>query len=140
MKNREIFLWTITIALIGGIIFYISINKNQTTLDVKSFNTSASATTTKTNTVKKVTTSTKATSSPTIPTYSLSDLSKHNNQTSCWTAVNGKIYDITSFISTHPAGISKILKGCGVDGTNMYGRVGAHDVSRLTNAFVGNLQ
>lgn len=130
MRNREIYLWTIIIALIGGIILYISLNNNQTTINVKN---TYQATTTD-NTIQK------NTQNSTIKSYTASDLSKHNNQTSCWTSINGKIYDITGFLTSHPAGLSKILKGCGIDATNMYGRVGAHDVSRLSNTFVGNLK
>ena len=76
----------------------------------------------------------------TTPSYTLAEVSQHNNETSCWTVIDGKIYDITSYIYSHPAGVNKILQGCGVDATRMYGRVGAHDVARLANVFVGNLK
>jgi len=131
MKNKEIIFWTVVIAFIGGIVLFVSLNKNQNTLDVKNTenvtnNTSATPTQTK--------------PSPTPTQYLLSDVSKHSNQTSCWTIVDGTIYDITNFISSHPAGVQKILRGCGVDATSMYGRVGAHDVSRLTSFIVGTVK
>ncbi len=137
MKNREITLWTIIIALIGGIVLYISINKNETTLISKTDSTTNTSTTaqpfakTKQTLPKPVST---------IPSFTLSELSQHKNIASCWTVINGKIYDITPFLSSHPAGVSAIMKGCGIDATVIFGRVGAHDISLLTNAFVGNLK
>jgi cytochrome b involved in lipid metabolism len=128
MKNKEIIFWTIMIALIGGMVLFVLLNKNQTSIDIKNVTKQVApeVTVTKQNNIETV--------------YTMSDVSKHDNQSSCWTIINGKIYDITSFISSHPAGVNKILQGCGVDATNMYGRVGVHDISRLTNAFVGNLK
>ena len=134
MKNKEIVFWTAIIALIGMIILFILLDKNRlqnadnTSISVNNTPLSAS----NTSIVSK--TSNTASSAK---SYSLLDVSKHNNQTSCWTIVNGKIYDITSFISSHPAGVGKILKGCGIDATSLYGRVGAHDISKLTDYIVG---
>jgi cytochrome b involved in lipid metabolism len=33
--------------------------------------------------------------------------------------IEGKVYDVTSFIPTHPGG-DEILKGCGKDATSMF--------------------
>jgi cytochrome b involved in lipid metabolism len=143
MKNKEIVFLTTVVALIGGGVLYVSINKNQTTMVVKNTNTTnqISPKTTTSNTKNTASKTTTITPKPnTIPSYTLSEVSTHNNQTSCWTVVDGKIYDITDFISSHPAGVSKIMRGCGVDATNMYNNVGAHDISKLSNSFVGNLK
>jgi cytochrome b involved in lipid metabolism len=78
--------------------------------------------------------------STTTKNLSLNDIAQHNNQGSCWTAIDGKVYDITNFISSHPAGVDKIMKGCGVDATTMFNRVGAHNISKLSNVFVGLLK
>lgn len=51
--------------------------------------------------------------------YSSEDLSKHSDLESCWLAINGKIYDVTNFISDHPGG-KAILAGCGKDATAMF--------------------
>ncbi len=145
MKNREIILWTINIALIGAIILYFVINSNSTQNTSK---VTVKNQPTKSLPTKKVSISTNTNTNiapknntiSTTPSYSLAEVSQHNNETSCWTVVSGKIYDITSYIYSHPAGVDRILQGCGVDATRMYGRVGAHDVSRLSNVFVGNLK
>jgi len=140
LKNKDIIVWTIILTLIGGIILFISLNKNQTTLDVKSAASKQSATSAVADIVKNPVINIIVPSKVVTKSYSASDVSLHNSQNSCWTIISGKIYDITDYISYHPAGVRQILRGCGVDATNMFGRVGAHDVSRLSNNFVGNLK
>ena len=142
MKNREVILWTVIIALIGGGVLFFSLNvNNPSTKDIRNINVSANIQTKQisnsdsSNNPKSVTTNIELPQS-----YSLTDVSKHNNRASCWTIINGNIYDITSFISSHPAGVQKILQGCGIDATRVYGRVGAHDVSKLSNFIVGSLK
>lgn len=51
--------------------------------------------------------------------YSLTDIAKHKDATSCWTAVRGGVYDLTTFIPNHPGG-KKILAVCGIDGTSAF--------------------
>ena len=70
MKNREIILWTVIIALVGAIILYFAINGNSS------------------QNIPKITNKNKATI-PTILSYTLADVSKHNNETSCWTIIDG---------------------------------------------------
>lgn len=47
-------------------------------------------------------------------------VAKHNSTESCWVALYGYVYDVTSFLSTHPAGPSAILALAGVDATAEY--------------------
>jgi cytochrome b involved in lipid metabolism len=49
--------------------------------------------------------------------YTMADVAQHTSKTSCWTAINGSVYDITSYIPRHPGGERNTLKLCGVDGT-----------------------
>lgn len=49
--------------------------------------------------------------------YTLKEVAKHNSSASCYTVVNNNVYDVTSFITKHPGGSSKILRICGKDGT-----------------------
>jgi len=46
-----------------------------------------------------------------------SDLPNHNNQNDCWLAINGKVYDVTDYIYSHPGGAGEIIKYCGQDAT-----------------------
>lgn len=41
----------------------------------------------------------------------------HNSSTSCWTVVNGSVYDLTKWINNHPGGEGAILSLCGKDGS-----------------------
>ncbi len=52
--------------------------------------------------------------------YSLAEVGTHNSQSSCWTAINGNVYDVTSWISRHPGGSEAILSLCGIDGTTAF--------------------
>ncbi len=67
-------------------------------------------------TPKPTTTTTTTTSSG----ITLTTIAKHNNRSSCWSAVNGNVYDLTSWIPNHPGGEQAILSMCGVDGSNGY--------------------
>ena len=57
--------------------------------------------------------------------YTLADVAQHPNETSCWSAINGSVYDLTSWIRQHPGGADKILSICGKDGTAAF--VDQHD-------------
>ena len=80
------------------------------------------------------------TPTPTPSGYTLADVSIHGGRGSCWTAINGQVYDITSYINQHPGG-SAILRGCGVDGTHLFNGVGAHrgTIGQLSSYIIGNL-
>ncbi len=47
----------------------------------------------------------------------MSQVAVHNSRTSCWVAINGDVYDLTSWIPKHPGGEQAILQLCGTDGT-----------------------
>ncbi len=51
---------------------------------------------------------------------SLAEIAKHNSATSCYAAVNGSVYDLTSWISDHPGGSQAILGLCGTDGSSAF--------------------
>jgi len=57
-----------------------------------------------------------STSSSAAPSgYTLADVAKHADANSCWSAVNGKVYDLTKWINQHPGGANRILAMCGKD-------------------------
>ncbi len=41
----------------------------------------------------------------------------HNGRASCWSSINGNVYDLTSWIPQHPGGEQAILQLCGTDGS-----------------------
>lgn len=86
---------------------------------------------------------------PTEPTtntayFTLADIAKHNNPSDCWMAVDGNVFDVTAYIKAglHPGG-ETILKGCGLDASEMFANVKKHgDKARgmLDSYFIGKLQ
>ena len=60
------------------------------------------------------------TPTPTIAGYTMSQVKANNSAKSCWTIVDGFVYNLTSWISSHPGGAGAILFLCGTDGTNAF--------------------
>lgn len=52
---------------------------------------------------------------PTV--YSMADVQQHASAASCWSAIDGNVYDLTKWVNRHPGGAARILSLCGVDGT-----------------------
>jgi cytochrome b involved in lipid metabolism len=46
--------------------------------------------------------------------YTMEEVAKHKKADDCWTVWQGKVYDITSYIKSHPGG-KKIMAGAGKD-------------------------
>lgn len=64
---------------------------------------------------------------PTVPTTSpktltMSDVQAANTPAKCWTAINGKVYDVTAWEKKHPGGEPAILKLCGIDGSSLFNK------------------
>lgn len=49
--------------------------------------------------------------------YSMAEVSVHNNRADCWTAIGGNVYDVTLWIAKHPGGSDAIISLCGIDGS-----------------------
>jgi cytochrome b involved in lipid metabolism len=78
----------------------------------------------------------------TAKTYTMSDVSKHNNQNDCWTTVNGKVYEVTKWISEHPGGAKAIISMCGIDGSALFNdQYGGErrPANELANFVIGDL-
>ena len=60
------------------------------------------------------------TPTPTIAGYTMAQVRANNSARSCWTAIDGVVYDLTRWISSHPGGAGAILFLCGTDGTNAF--------------------
>ena len=44
----------------------------------------------------------------------------NNTAQSCWTVVDGYVYNLTNWINSHPGGSGVILFLCGTDGTSSF--------------------
>ena len=51
--------------------------------------------------------------------FTWAEIIKHDNRNDCWAVINGKVYDLTRFISLHPGG-DMILDGAGGECTPMW--------------------
>ena len=50
------------------------------------------------------------------------EVAVHNTRSSCWVVIQGKAYDVTSFIDSHPGGGAAILNYAGKVGSRMHDR------------------
>jgi Cytochrome b5-like Heme/Steroid binding domain len=48
------------------------------------------------------------------------EVAQHTDTESCWSVINGGVYDLTSYIPRHPGGKSEILAICGKDGSRLF--------------------
>lgn len=69
------------------------------------------------------------------------EVSKHNSQKSCWVIYRGGVYDVTSFLHTHPGGEEILLKNAGCDISEAFDEIGHSEQAReiLQKYFIGNL-
>ena len=52
--------------------------------------------------------------------YTMTQVRANNTARSCWSAIDGFVYDLTRWINSHPGGSGAILFLCGTDGTNAF--------------------
>ena len=76
-----------------------------------------------------------------VKTFTLGEVKKHNKKNDAWTIIEKKVYDITSWIPTHPGG-DVILKAIGKDGTRLFKSVNHPSFVKenvLPKYYIGNL-
>jgi cytochrome b involved in lipid metabolism len=74
--------------------------------------------------------------------YTMEQVKANNTATKCWSAIDGKVYDLTNWISSHPGGAGAITSLCGTDGTSSFrGQHGGsgQPQSRLSGYLLGPL-
>ena len=74
--------------------------------------------------------------------YTMEQVKANNTATKCWSAIDGKVYDLTNWISSHPGGAGAITSLCGTDGTASFkGQHGGsgQPQSRLSGYLLGPL-
>ena len=57
---------------------------------------------------------------PTPAGYTMAQIKANNTAKSCWSAIDGYVYDLTNWINSHPGGSGAILFLCGIDGSNAF--------------------
>ncbi|CAG8551332.1 16789_t:CDS:2, partial [Acaulospora colombiana] len=58
-----------------------------------------------------------------VKTYSLEQVSKHNNENDCWIVIDKKVYNATNFLRKHPGGKAAILINAGTDVTEEFNAI-----------------
>ena len=72
----------------------------------------------------------------------MADVRANATPAKCWSAIDGNVYDLTRWISSHPGGASPIRFLCGIDGTNAFKAQHANQSSpmaRLSSYLLGPL-
>lgn len=59
----------------------------------------------------------KPTPTSTVKSFSMAQVKDHASASSCWSAVDGKVYDLSKWIGRHPGGRARIIAMCGKDGS-----------------------
>ncbi|KAF7316697.1 Cytoplasm protein [Mycena chlorophos] len=52
-------------------------------------------------------------------------LKQHRSKTDAWTAINGKVYNITAYLPFHPGGERELMRVAGRDGTELFAKTHA---------------
>ncbi|XP_056016450.1 cytochrome b5 reductase 4-like isoform X3 [Ostrea edulis] len=70
------------------------------------------------------------------------ELAKHNHRNDAWIALRGKVYNITPYMEYHPGGEEELMRGAGIDGTQLFDEVHkwVNYESMLEKCFVGKLK
>jgi cytochrome b involved in lipid metabolism len=72
----------------------------------------------------------------------MEQVKKNNTARSCWSVINGNVYNLTNWISSHPGGDDEIIRLCGIDGTKVFSNQHRGDTqaeSRLSGFLLGKL-
>lgn len=112
----------IGLAVIGGAFYAVfgSTLKNLSGGATVGTVTESSSGTTTTSGKKAVVGTKESTSTPAASGYTMAEVQKHNSATSCWSDINGSVYDLTDWVDNHPGGKAAILMICGKDGSPLF--------------------
>ncbi|WRX13352.1 Cytochrome b5-like heme/steroid binding domain - like 5 [Theobroma cacao] len=50
--------------------------------------------------------------------FTMQEASQHNSKEDCWVVIDGKVYDVTSYLDEHPGGDDVVLASTGKDATD----------------------
>ena len=80
---------------------------------------------------------------PTKVGYTMTQVRTHDSASSCWSVIDGSVYNLTKWINSHPGGAAVIVGLCGRDGTSSFNsRHGGQSSpkSTLTSYLLGPLE
>ena len=108
-------LMIVSFALVGAALFYFSkqdISSNVEVSILTSNNTIAQSDGLETNAEGALT---------------VNEVKKHNSLASCWSIINGTVYDLTEYAPRHAGGAEEIALICGKDGSSLFESVHGGD-------------
>ena len=130
--------WAVVVAIgAAGLVIY---NQNKTSVPVAVPTTSVKPTDTPSIAPSSSISQPAATPAPTSVTLNTSEVTKHNSESDCWMIINNKVYDVTSYISSHPDGTRSITGYCGKEATSAFGGHSSYANQLLVQYFVGDLR
>ncbi|KAI0104698.1 FMN-dependent dehydrogenase-domain-containing protein [Nemania sp. FL0031] len=69
------------------------------------------------------------------------EIASHRSTSSCWIVVDGKAYDVTSYLNEHPGGAAILLKQAGTDATSEFRKIHSTDILKYLpkDAYLGTI-
>ncbi|KAL0408753.1 UNVERIFIED_CONTAM: cytochrome isoform A [Sesamum radiatum] len=73
--------------------------------------------------------------------YTMEEASEHNTKDDCWVVIDGKVYDVSSYLDEHPGGDDVLLRATGKDATDEFEDAGHSKTARelMEQYCIGNL-
>ncbi|KAI8539393.1 hypothetical protein RHMOL_Rhmol09G0179700 [Rhododendron molle] len=62
--------------------------------------------------------------------YSMEEASQHNTNGDCWVVIDGKVYDVSTYLDEHPGGDDVIIAATGKDATDDFEDAGHSKTAR----------
>ncbi|KAJ8548035.1 hypothetical protein K7X08_021271 [Anisodus acutangulus] len=71
----------------------------------------------------------------------MEETSQHNTKDDCWVVIDGKVYDVSSYLDEHPGGDDVLLGATGKDATDEFEDAGHSKDARelMEKFFIGEL-
>ncbi|MCD7445933.1 Cytochrome b5 isoform A [Datura stramonium] len=71
----------------------------------------------------------------------MEEASQHNTKDDCWVVIDGKVYDVSSYLDEHPGGDDVVLDATGKDATDEFEDAGHSKSARelMEKFFIGEL-
>ncbi|XP_009786222.1 cytochrome b5 [Nicotiana sylvestris] len=73
--------------------------------------------------------------------FTMEEASQHNTKDDCWVVIDGKVYDVSSYLDEHPGGDDVVLAATGKDATDEFEDAGHSKDARelMEKFFIGEL-
>ncbi|KAM3269241.1 cytochrome b5 [Capsicum chacoense] len=73
--------------------------------------------------------------------FTMEEAAQHNTKDDCWVVIDGKVYDVSSYLDEHPGGDDVVLAVTGQDATDEFEDAGHSKSARelMEKFFIGEL-